>query len=108
MDNIPIDDFINSMEPLFKEITGLDLHNHTQEEYEEWYHGALKKEAENDKYTKEILKMTEDIIENKEYSTLSQIMRNYDALVKGKYGYDIEGEELPYWCYCLGSFPQEE
>lgn len=25
-------------EKFFKEITGLDLHNHTHEEYQNWYH----------------------------------------------------------------------
>lgn len=107
IDNSSIDYFINSMKPIFKEITGLDLDNHTHEEYQNWYHSAMRKEAENDPYTREILSSVEHIIEEKDYSQLFAIMKNYDTLVKERSN-NVNDMKLPYWCYGFGLRPEEE
>lgn len=87
-------------EKLFKEMTGLDLYNHTHEEYQNWYHQQLIKEAEIDSYTKEILRSAENIIEGEDYSQIFAILKNYDLLVK-QHMNRSEEMDLPFWCYCL-------
>lgn len=87
----------------FKKVTGLDLYNHTHEEWEEWYYKQLKKIAEEDSYTRELLAFSELIINNKEYSTLMRVLESYDTLVKKtseiKYPKD---NKYPFWCYGFG------
>lgn len=51
-------------------------------------------------YEQEIDKMANSIIEEKDYSTLKSILRNYDKLVKSYYLKKDEQEKLPFWCYC--------
>lgn len=98
MDNEIMIDFIDSMKPLFKEITGLDIDNHTEEEWENWYYNSRKKEAEDDKYIEEIMNTAERIIEHRSYSTLYSILVNYDHYVK--LASNRENDYLPFWCYC--------
>lgn len=108
--------FMNALIDEVKEKDGFDIRNHTQEEWNEYWMKLCRKEAETDRYTEEILKITEQIIENKEYSHLFAIMRNYDELVKGnvnRYRKEnglepLERQELPYWCYAFGMDPEKE
>lgn len=52
-------------------------------------------------YNSDIIAIAKSIIDNKNYSNLSEILKNYDNLVKEKYGYATD-LELPYWSYSLG------
>lgn len=58
-----------------------------------------------DKYEEEINRTVNDLVGDKEkekgYTSLKQILRNYDYLVKK--GNFLESFELPYWCYCCCS-----
>lgn len=82
MNNLLPFDFEDNMTEIFKEVTGLDLHNHTNEEWQNWYHEAMRQAAIIDPYTQEIISSAERIIENKDYSQLCAILRNYDYYVK--------------------------
>lgn len=90
-------------EKLFKEMTGLDLYNHTHEEY----HQQLIKDAETDSYTREILRSAENIIEGKDYSQICAVLKNYDLLIK-QYMSRSEEMDLPFWCYCLFSLNEKQ
>ena len=94
-------DWLEDFKVLFKKMTGLDYDNHKPEEYNEWYHNKIIEASQSDSYTKEIVKMAEDIIKNNNYPTLVSILENYDSLVKEKFGYDQPGD-YPYWCYGFG------
>lgn len=98
MDNFSPIDFNDSMEEIFKEVTGLDLKNHTDEEWQNWYYEAMKRAAQEDTYEKEILDSAERIIENRDYSQLCSILRNYDHYVKLASD-TINLTEYPFWCY---------
>lgn len=87
----------------FKEVTGLDLYNHTKEEWEEWYYKKLKEIAHEDTYTEELLRFSEVIIQGKEYSTLMRILEQYDRIFKkqSQFAYPKD-DKYPFWSYCLG------
>lgn len=89
----------DNLEEMFKKITGLDLKNHTNEEWQSWYHEITKQIAKENAYEREILNSAERIIENKDYSQLCAILKNYDHYVKLTIK-DIVGltEEYPFWC----------
>lgn len=101
MENDYIEFFIQNKEKLFKQITNLDLKNHTKEEYQEWYHNTERLIAEYDKYEAEILRSTEQIIEERDYSQLIHVLRNYDYYVKLAQG-KTDDKEYPFWCRCYG------
>lgn len=104
MNNLTLEDFMNNSDKLFKTITGLDPHNYTNEEWQEWYHNAIKLEAETNEYTREILRTAEDIIKNKDYSMIIHILKNYDYYVKLAQG--TTELNYPFWCYCFGRNPE--
>lgn len=106
MDNFSSMDFINNnAKILFKEITGLDLENHTNKEWQDWYHKIMRQAAQEDTYEKEILDSAEQIIENGDYSQLCSILRNYDHYVKLAND-TIHLTKYPFWCYAFGMNPE--
>lgn len=50
-------------------------------------------------YKDEIDKMTKLLIEENDHTTLKQVLRNYDKLVKEHSLEDDTSLKLPYWCY---------
>lgn len=91
------DEEYKAIKMAFKEMTGLDPDNYSERQYQNWFYWQTKKEAETDKYIKEIFDSMDDIIKNQKYSVLYSILKNYDYYVKeytGKQDYD-----MPFWCY---------
>lgn len=105
MDNFSSVVFNDDMGEIFKEITGLDLNNHTNEEWQNWYHEAMQQAAQKDTYEQEILNSAEQIIEKKDYSQLCSILRNYDHYVKLAND-TLHLIEYPFWCYGFGMNPE--
>lgn len=106
MDNFSSLDFNNNMDTIFKKITGLDLRNHTEEEWQEWYHNNMRESAKTDSYVADILDCAERIIEKKDYSTLCAILKNYDYYVK--LATNSTRLDHPFWCYGFGLRPSKE
>lgn len=66
----------------------------------EWLKQA-KELAEIDEYTREILETVTDIIDNKKYTRLYLILKNYDAKVRllaKENGIPMPDFGLPFWC----------
>lgn len=106
------DTWLDSFVEKVKNETGFDFKNHTQEEWNAYYLSVAEKQAESDEYFREILKSARRTIDEKDYSGLVAIHKNYDQLVKEQYDRCAEKEgiksdrkwkdlELPYWCYSL-------
>lgn len=73
----------------------------SHDEFQQYWLSLAKKDAETDKYAKELLEMTIEIIDKKDYSHLYYAMQSYDQVVKMfqelKYGMKYESKrEVPF------------
>ena len=106
----PFNQWMESYIEQVKKETGFDFKNHTQEEWNTYYLSGAEKRAEDDEYFREILRMAKSTIDEKNYSSLVAMYRDYDQLVKEKLdrnaeemGIDLDPKwkdlDFPYWCY---------
>lgn len=76
----------------------------TEDEFQQYWISLAEQAAEKDPYEAEILKSVKHIIDNRRYSHLFAIMKNYDHFAKFWFDKTLGKTEysnlsLPYWCY---------
>lgn len=79
----------------------------SHDEYQQYWLGLLREDAETNQYDAELLKTITRIIDEKDYSHLFYSFQSYDRVVKALEKNNItdipaiKDGDLPFWCYAL-------